>query len=287
MKTYDWPSLSSRSWDRGSRATSIRVTALSPSGSKSVLHRTPESTYWTRKGRRWLTVPILSTTSCRWEPSKSMRLLVRSTRLKLTFQSLRAWSMVWTSKSTLTRDQMLRWLRTRKWSCKETAMSTIGLMSSLPLCRAWRPSTTPLRWRSEARTLTWRLLTIQTRHWWTETLTWSQSMRRFRSTPPFWPSKTRTYRESWTLSLRLTTSFEEIWTERRKWSTFATTWTLRSRRAWTRSPGADLLQSRASRDRANTHHNFRLTSIDQRASTMSSRRLDHKTEEEVPSGRNE
>ena len=150
-------------------------------------------------------------------------------------------------------------------------------MSSPRLYRAWKPNSTRLKSKREDRTLTLKLSTTPTKPWWIEILTLNQSMRRFKSILPFWPSKIKTFKENLTLLWRQTISWEEIWTGRKRWTIFDSTWTTPSKRVWTRwldpdpQPSrATMLEARAGTPLNSTHPK----TIDQKATTTNSRQLE-------------
>ena len=184
--------------------------------------------------------------------------------------------MALTLRSTLLKDQMLPWWRIKRWSFRETVTNITELMSLLQLFRAWKLNSTHSRLKREGRTLTLKTSTTLTKPWWIETSTLSQSMRLYRSIPPFWPSKIRTYRENLTPLSRPMTLSEETSIVRRKWTILDTTWTVPSKRAWTKSLDPDPQPSKATMlARAGMPLNSTPPrTIDQRATTTNSLQLE-------------
>lgn len=104
-------------------------------------------------------------------------------------------------------------------------MNTTVPTSTLVSYKVWRQSIMLSKLMREDSTLTLRLSTIPTKHWWTEMLILSLKWKPFKSTQFFWLNKTRTCKRNWIPLSRLMTLLEETLIEKKRCLTLGPLWT--------------------------------------------------------------
>ena len=111
---------------------------------------------------------------------------------------------------------MLCLLRNRSTNSPRIAMNTTQPMSLHQHFKDLRLNSTASKSMKEAKILTWRQSTTQTKLSWIEIWISKPSTKLSKNILCFWLNKTRTCKENWTHSLRLMTLLEETWIEKRK-----------------------------------------------------------------------